>query len=115
MSLFCTSPKGEVDLTKRTGDNVLLILIAVHCLAGQPTNCNVTSMKGFEMSDAGVRVACHELFLTPFTVTDKKALVMMYANGLDLKMGDAGSACMATPEKLNPTEFKKAFLENLKK
>jgi hypothetical protein len=72
-------------------------------------------MKGFEVSDVGVRQACNELFKSPFTLTNKKALMVMYANGLDLKLGDAAGSCMATPEKLNPVEFRKAFLENLKK
>lgn len=94
---------------------MLLILIAVSCLVGQPNNCTVKSMKGFDVSESGVRQACNELFSTPFTSTNKKALMVMYANGLNLKLDDAGGSCIATPEKLNPAEFKKAFLENLKK
>lgn len=94
---------------------MLLILIAVSCLVGQPNNCTVKSMKGFDVSETGVRAACNELFKKPFTAIDKKALMIIYANGLDLRLGDAGNSCLATPEKLNPAEFKETFLEHLKR
>lgn len=92
---------------------MLLILLIVSCLAGQPKSCSVSAMKAFDVSDSGIRAACNELLKDPETTTSKKALTIMYADGLKLQMSNASAACMTTPEKTNPVEYRKAFLENV--
>ena len=95
---------------------MLLILLLVTCLQGQPgqeaspADCQITSMMPFDLSDQGVRAACHELFVKEAS-NRKRALMIVYANGLNVKISDASGACMSIPENQIPT--RKAFLENV--
>ena len=94
---------------------MLLILLMISCLNGSsdPSSCNMSSMKAFDVSNEGVRAACHALLEKPEHANQQKGLAIMYAVGINIKMADARGACMATPEKLAPQEYKKAFLENV--
>ena len=91
---------------------MLLILMLATCLS--PKQCNITSMKAFEVTDNGVRAACSAL-LSPLDVKHRKVLAIVYAQGVSVKMSNAGGACMSTPEKSNPTEYREAFLQNIEK
>lgn len=94
---------------------MLLILMAVGCLAGQPqspSNCNITAMKAFDVSNEGVRAACSALLTKPLP-NQQKALVVMYGQGVKVKMANASGACISIPENTPPTEFRKTFLENV--
>jgi len=94
---------------------MLLILLTISCLAGQPqgpNTCNMSSMKAFEVSNEGVRAACNALEAKPLP-NQQKALVVMYAQGVNIKMANASGACSGIPEKSAPSEFRKAFFENV--
>jgi hypothetical protein len=69
-------------------------------------------MKAFPVTNEGVRAAC-TAFLAPIDATHKVGITVMYAQGLSVKMSNAAAACVATPEKLSPSEYRKEFFENV--
>lgn len=93
---------------------MLLILLLASCMQGQPKSCNISEMKPFNVTTAGIQSACKE-FLVPEDATHKRALVIMYATGLNIRVSNAADACIATSEKLPPAAYRKTFFENLRK
>jgi len=69
-------------------------------------------MKAFDVTNEGVRAAC-SAFLEKDAPDHKKALTVMYALGVNVKLANASGACSAAAEKTSPREYRKAFFENV--
>lgn len=94
---------------------MLLILMVINCLAGQPQSantCSMSAMKAFDVSNEGVRAACNAFLAKPLP-NQQKALTVIYAQGITVRMANASGACSSIPENKSPSEFRKAFFENV--